>query len=123
MTRVPATDESRTSVGSTWRLSPASTPHTMPAIAEDSAGYPMIEASVIIPTRDRPDDLRRCLEALSRQRTARRFEVLVVDDSAGPSTVPQVAGGLEVAAISSGGRGPGAARNAGVAAARGALVL
>ena len=83
----------------------------------------MIEASVIIPTRNRPDDLRRCLEALSRQRTARRFEVVVVDDSAGPSPLPRVDGGLEVAAISSGGRGPGAARNAGIAAARGALVL
>ena len=37
--------------------------------------------SVVIPTRDRPRSLARCLEALSRERgLGKRFEVIVVDD-------------------------------------------
>ena len=35
--------------------------------------------SVIVPTRDRPEALRRCLAALAGQRE-RDFEVIVVDD-------------------------------------------
>jgi glycosyltransferase involved in cell wall biosynthesis len=38
--------------------------------------------SVVVPTRDRPTALERCLAALARQ-TAPSLEVVVVDDAAG----------------------------------------
>lgn len=51
----------------------------------------MIRASVIIPTRDRADILRLCLESLTRQSLPpEAFEVIVVDNGSRDAT-PQVA--------------------------------
>ncbi len=44
----------------------------------------MMDASVIIPTRNRPRQLERCLRALATQSTRREFEVIVVDDANPP---------------------------------------
>jgi glycosyltransferase involved in cell wall biosynthesis len=78
--------------------------------------------SVIVPTRDRPLRLAACLASLAAQ-SASPDEVIVVDDSTRPD--PEVAR-LVLAAgaklVRSGGRGPAAARNAGVRAARGEVV-
>lgn len=71
--------------------------------------------SVVVPTRDRPDALARCLAALAEQRTTEPLEVVVVDDGGGA-----VAPGGRV--VQAGGRGPAAARNLGVRAARGRVV-
>lgn len=40
----------------------------------------VVEVSVVIPTRNRPDSLLKCLAALDAQ-TARDFEVIVIDDA------------------------------------------
>ncbi|WP_066331134.1 glycosyltransferase [Azohydromonas lata] len=46
-----------------------------------------VEIAVVIPTCRRPDLLRRCLQALLRQRLdPARFEVLVVDDGRSDDT-------------------------------------
>ncbi|MBV9486977.1 MAG: glycosyltransferase family 2 protein [Frankiaceae bacterium] len=92
-----------------------------------SAVTPMI--SVVIPTYERPDLLRRCLAALAAQDLAPdRFEVVVVDDGSGP----EVRTVLEEASTRSPqlrwlaqatNQGPAAARNLGVAEARGDLIL
>ncbi len=37
--------------------------------------------SVVVPTRDRPDDLRRCLNCLCSQRVNRKIEIIVVDNN------------------------------------------
>jgi GT2 family glycosyltransferase len=80
-----------------------------------------LNATVVVPTRNRPKELSRCLEALLRQRTERAYEVIVVDDgSASPLTSQATAG---VTVIRGEGNGPAAARNAGIARARGAFVL
>jgi GT2 family glycosyltransferase len=80
--------------------------------------------AVVVPTRDRPETLRRCLDALGAQ-TRRPDEVVVVDDgSADGGAVAAVAAGREgVRVVRGAGRGPAAARNAGVAAASAPLVL
>jgi glycosyltransferase involved in cell wall biosynthesis len=82
--------------------------------------------SVIIPTRDRAEALCECLEALAGQTMGvSAFEVVVVDDG---SEVPVEVGdggrygGMEVRVIRQENAGPGAARNRGVAEARGRLV-
>ena len=85
-----------------------------------SAGEP--EITVVVPTRDRPAALRRCLARLAAQTAA--VEIVVVDD--GSDDVEPVA--AEVAAtpgarlVRHPRRGPGGARNAGVRAARAPIV-
>jgi len=80
--------------------------------------------SVIVPTRDRPESLRRCLDALAVQSALDEFEVIVVDDgSAGPRAVEEVVGRHSFArVIRLDHSGPAGARNAGVASARGRFV-
>ena len=82
--------------------------------------------SVVIPTYQRPDALRRCLAALARQEfPSDRFEVIVVDDgSALPAAevVHQYEAQLPVCLLVQSNRGPAAARNAGAARARGQLL-
>jgi GT2 family glycosyltransferase len=80
-----------------------------------------LNASVVVPTRNRRDELARCLRALSIQKTARRYEVIIVDDGCRPplrekETKPAVL-------VRGRGRGPAAARNAGIARAQGDVVL
>jgi GT2 family glycosyltransferase len=43
-------------------------------------------ASIVIPTFNRADSLRRSLDALSAQTTSERFEVIVVDDGSTDNT-------------------------------------
>jgi glycosyltransferase involved in cell wall biosynthesis len=80
--------------------------------------------SVIIPHYDDLDRLRTCLSALEGQSLARdRFEIVVVDNNSpvGLAAIEAaVAGRARVIVASE--RGAGPARNAGVAASRGALL-
>jgi GT2 family glycosyltransferase len=80
--------------------------------------------SVVIPTRDRHESLRRTLAALAAQRTEREWELVVVDDGSSPPVDGDVVGAVERARIvRREGNGPARARNAGVAAAAGEVVL
>lgn len=94
-----------------------------------------IRASVVVPSKDRPDLLRACLEALLRQEPpSGAWEIIVVDDgrTGNGETVAAVvkaAGraarrkGPEIRYVSNqGSPGPAAARNAGWRAARGEIV-
>ena len=80
-----------------------------------------LAVSIIVPTRDRPSALRRCLAALAAQRDIGAFEIIVVDDgSRDMDQVAEIAASLPLARLlRAGGAGPAAARNAGVAAATG----
>jgi GT2 family glycosyltransferase len=82
------------------------------------------DASVVIPTRDRPADLARVVAALVRQDTERPFEVVVVDDASNPPLDEGILDALPAArVIRAGGRGPAAARNLGVREALGEVIL
>jgi glycosyltransferase involved in cell wall biosynthesis len=80
--------------------------------------------SVVVPTRDRPDQLERCLAALERQTASDLIEVIVVDDgSANPAAVEEVVRDRsQVQLVRQAGAGPAAARNSGVRAARGTYI-
>jgi GT2 family glycosyltransferase len=99
------------------------------ATSTSATGNPLdaLLVSVIIPTRERPDALRRCLAALAAQDLDfDRYEVLVVDDSpdgSAQSTPWQTQGGMRLRVLQTNGRGAAAARNAGAADARAALLL
>jgi glycosyltransferase involved in cell wall biosynthesis len=82
--------------------------------------------SVIVPTRDRPAQLRACLESLAHLDYPHdRFEVLVVDDGGAvplDSIVESVRTTIDVTLLRQDWAGPAAARNLGAARARGALL-
>ena len=86
---------------------------------------PMI-ASVIIPTRNRPRAIIACLDAIGRQDcTAHAYEVIVVDD--GSDDCLQLdprrwADRFELRVLRQENAGPAAARQRGVAEARGAIL-
>jgi glycosyltransferase involved in cell wall biosynthesis len=79
----------------------------------------------VVPTRNRPGSLARCLAALERQRCTMEHEIVVVDDgSADARAVAEtVAGSPRGRLLRLEGIGPAAARNRGAGSARGALIL
>lgn len=79
--------------------------------------------SVVVPTRDRPESLARCLASVAEADSA-GLDVVVVDDgSRDRGAVRDAASVIAGARVVRGpGRGPAAARNLGVRAARGEIV-
>ena len=82
-------------------------------VARTSSPQPI---SVVIPTRERPDDLRRCLESLSGVQ-AQGHEVVVVDNAPRTDRTAVVATECGVRRVMEPVPGINNARNAGVAAA------
>jgi len=82
------------------------------------------EVTVVVPTRNRPGSLRRCLEALSGQVGVGTIEVVVVDDGSDDLAAVEAASERAPHArlVRQPRSGPAAARNAGVEAARGSIV-
>ncbi len=84
----------------------------------------MPEYSIVIPAYQAADIIAECVRALGEQTVTRaRYEIIVVDDGSTDDTaeVAREAGADVVLTIPHG--GPSAARNAGIDAARGSLVL
>jgi GT2 family glycosyltransferase len=84
---------------------------------------PLPELGIVVPTRDRPQELARCLDALQRQQTSRPIEILVVDDSTTETDLRLPPGERHVRVLRSRGRGPAAARNVGWRASRADVIL
>jgi glycosyltransferase involved in cell wall biosynthesis len=60
-------------------LEPAELDFGLPA--EEPLKLPKLTASITIPTRDRPDDIRRCLESLTNHKSQILFEIIVADNN------------------------------------------
>ncbi len=86
---------------------------------------PAVRLSVVIATKDRAPFLERALASLAAQREAPPFETIVVDNGSSDATPEVVAGaeGLDVARIYEPVPNRGAARNRGIARARGDIVV
>lgn len=84
------------------------------------------EFSILIPSRDRPAQLRRCLAAIAQLEMPRgQFEVIVVDDGSRPpyrEVLPEIHRAPGLSLLRREGGGPGQARNAAAEAARGRFV-
>jgi glycosyltransferase involved in cell wall biosynthesis len=78
--------------------------------------------SVVVPARNAAGSLPGCLEALAAQSLPVAREVIVVDDGSTDATAAIAAGHPSVRVVSGPGRGSYAARNAGAAAAAGAVL-
>lgn len=80
--------------------------------------------SIVIPSHDRPAELRECLRAVLAQRTARRVEVIVVDNHPESGlTPPVVAEFADVRLVGETRRGSAYARNRGLLACRGSITV
>ena len=85
--------------------------------------------SVIIPTYNRLESLRKCLNALSCQTLlSENFEVIVIDDGSSDGTINHLKGQKKTLKInfsyySQPNLGPGAARNLGIKKAKGELIV
>ncbi|MBN2791921.1 MAG: mycofactocin biosynthesis glycosyltransferase MftF [Desulfuromonadales bacterium] len=89
---------------------------------DDLEGVPTV--SIVIPVKDRADDLRHCLNSLQQLNYPQdRLEVVVVDDGSSDAT-PQVAEELGAILLESGavGGGPALARNKGASVATGEIL-
>ncbi len=89
---------------------------------EDLESFPSV--SIVIPVKDRADDLRHCLTSIQALNYPHdKLEVIVVDDGSSDPT-PQVAKEFDVLLIESGavGGGPALARNRGASFASGEIL-
>ncbi|MGB7441930.1 MAG: glycosyltransferase [Coleofasciculaceae cyanobacterium] len=94
------------------------------AILQPAAPSTDMAASIIICTCDRPDDLRNCLKGVTKQSTARLFEIIVVDNRPQSGlTSPIVAEFPHVKLISEPRPGADYARNTGIAASKNEIVV
>ncbi len=82
----------------------------------------MINASIVIPSYNRPDRLKACLEALTRQ-TMSELEIVVVDDGSDTPLQAVCDGFANVRCIRQDNAGPAAARNRGAKDARGTFLV
>ena len=80
-----------------------------------------MELSIVIPSRDRPDLLATCLDAVRTSLLAagRQAQIVVVDDG---STPPLSLGAEDVVVVTGRGEGPSRARNRGIVAATGDVI-
>jgi glycosyltransferase involved in cell wall biosynthesis len=97
----------------------------MPAPSNESLSTsqrPLV--SVVVPTRDRPASLSKCLTALAAQTVSDELEVIVVDDGSTQTAAIEAAtrrhGFVRLIRLHHG--GPAAARNAGARSARGECI-
>jgi GT2 family glycosyltransferase len=80
--------------------------------------------SIVVATRDRPDDLRQCLSSLAAQETSCRVEIIVVDNNPASGLTPPVVAefsGVKLAAEQR--RGLAYARNKGFLTSRGEIAI
>ncbi|MCB9450363.1 MAG: glycosyltransferase [Anaerolineaceae bacterium] len=97
-------------------------PH--PAASERGRLPDHVRVSVIVGTYDRPNDLQDCLQALTSQRTNRPVEIIVSDNHPESGlTPPVVARFAGVRLVSESRKGASFARNAGICAASGEIIV
>jgi O-antigen biosynthesis protein len=83
-----------------------------------------LAVSVVVATRDRPDDLRNCLRSLEGQRANRRIEVVVVDNNPASGLTRRALREFpDVVVVDEARPGLSYARNRGIAAATGDVIV
>jgi GT2 family glycosyltransferase len=83
-----------------------------------------VAVSVVVATRDRPDDLRECLRRLKTQDSPRQVELVIVDNNpASGLTPPVIAEFPDVLLVSEPKEGLAYARNSGINACKGQIIV
>ena len=79
---------------------------------------------MVVATRDRPDDLRKCLQSLRAQASRRSIEIVIVDNHPGSGVTPAVVAEFpDVRLVSERRPGLSYARNAGIVRSTGEIIL
>lgn len=92
--------------------------------APPSPVLPPTTVSIVVPSCDRPDDLRRCLVSLVRQQTRHTLEIVVVDNRPQSGSARQVAGEFpSVVVVDEPRPGLSFARNRGILEASGEIIV
>lgn len=82
-----------------------------------------IMVSVVVATIDRPDDLRRCLQSLTRQTASRQIEIIVVDNNPSSGLTPPVVAEFPGVVLTDERRkGLSYARNRGILVSKGGII-
>jgi O-antigen biosynthesis protein len=85
---------------------------------------PPADVSVVVATRDRPDDLRGCLRCLAAQATPRRVEIVVVDNNPDSGVTPAVVAEFSgVVLVNERRKGLSYARNTGFCTSTGEIII
>ena len=115
---------------SAMRLSDAITTHLshdLQWVSEQPPAPPSgctLRVSVVVPSCDRPEDLRRCLTSLTTQRTVHTVDVIVVDNRPSVGSARRVAAEFpSVRVVDETRPGLSFARNAGIVHAHGEVVV
>lgn len=96
----------------------------MNRVPNDIEATPQPDVSILLPTRDRVALLAKCLGALLSQRTGQTFEVIVIDNAPEPGYSSNVVIHVpEVRTVIEPRQGLSYARNAGIRAARGRILV
>ena len=83
-----------------------------------------VSVSVVLPTYDRPDDLRNCLQCLATQKSERKIEIIVVDNHPSSGLTPPVVAHFPgVTLVNEQRKGLSYARNKGFTASRGDILV
>ncbi len=100
---------------------------TTEPLSETGVERSLPSVSLIIPTRNRPEQLRSCLEACARLEYPRHLlEFLLVDDGSSPPVsqlLEALPGGVRARVLRQNLSGPAAARNRGIEEAAGELLV
>jgi GT2 family glycosyltransferase len=109
------------------RLAPEILDHERRSRIRDSSEQPQLApctVSVIVPSCDRAEDLRRCLQSLSDQRTRHHLEIVVVDNRPALGIASGVAHEFPgISLVRETRPGLSYARNAGIARASGSIIV
>jgi GT2 family glycosyltransferase len=98
--------------------------YVSPKYTEERSLSDKTTVSVVLATLDRPTYLRRCLIDLAKQRTHRMMEILVVDNNPISGVTPEVVREFSnVRLIEEQRRGLSYARNAGITASKGDIIV
>ncbi|HKP54384.1 MAG TPA: glycosyltransferase [Chloroflexia bacterium] len=93
--------------------------HETPPIYESR----QVDVSIIVPVRNAEDTVVNCLHALLRQDIDTPYKIILVDDGSTDRTVSVAAQFPQVKVLRQAQKGAAAARNAGIRAASGSIVL
>ena len=108
----------------TWMCLVASVARTFASSSRVQRTRPDLSVSIVVATRDRPDDLQKCLRSLKCQRSNQRIEIVVVDNNpASGLTQRAVREFRDVVVVDESRAGLSYARNRGIAAATGDVIV
>jgi GT2 family glycosyltransferase len=96
-------------------------------LQEPGAALPLsaeLAVSIVVATYDRPTELYKCLQGLTTQKSPRQIEIIVVDNNPGSGLTPPVLKQFpNVKLITESRHGSSYARNAGIAASSGDIIV